>query len=181
MIRSYAIINTDEAFCRYHSYLFEMVAENFFIKVQSNCYDIRFISESFQNYPRGGEKMTMSIEEVVDNYADHIYRAAYAYLCDAHEAEDVVSDVLMKLSNISSVRALLQTVSLLWAMEKRSPNAYAERLQNAMSGLKKVMFLQRSLSQNSNQQSKKLLMPSIDVLSSPFCVQPTICSMKTAT
>ena len=44
--------------------------------------------------------MTMSIEEVVDNYADHIYRAAYAYLGDAHEAEDVVSDVLMKYFSV---------------------------------------------------------------------------------
>lgn len=44
--------------------------------------------------------MTMSIDEVVDNYADHIYRAAYAYLVDAHEAEDVVSDVLMKYFSV---------------------------------------------------------------------------------
>ena len=44
--------------------------------------------------------MTMSIDEVVDNFADHIYRAAYAYLGDAHEAEDVVSDVLMKYFSV---------------------------------------------------------------------------------
>ena len=44
--------------------------------------------------------MTMGIEEAVDNYADHIYRAAYAYLGDSHEAEDVVSDVLMKYFSV---------------------------------------------------------------------------------
>ena len=40
--------------------------------------------------------MVYSIDEVVDRYADHIYRAAYAYLGGSGEAEDVVSDVLMK-------------------------------------------------------------------------------------
>lgn len=40
--------------------------------------------------------MIYDIDEVVDLFSDHIYRAAYAYLGDAHEAQDVVSEVLMK-------------------------------------------------------------------------------------
>ena len=40
--------------------------------------------------------MIYDIDEVVDRFSDHIFRAAYAYLGDVHEAEDVVSDVLMK-------------------------------------------------------------------------------------
>ena len=35
-------------------------------------------------------------DEGVDRFSDHIFRAAFAYLGDVHEAEDVVSDVLMK-------------------------------------------------------------------------------------
>ena len=40
--------------------------------------------------------MTIDIDGIVDRYSDHIYRAAYAFLGDSHEAEDVVSEVLMK-------------------------------------------------------------------------------------
>ncbi|WP_294476587.1 RNA polymerase sigma factor [uncultured Ruminococcus sp.] len=44
--------------------------------------------------------MIFSVDEVVERYADHIYRAAYSYLGSAHEAEDVVSDVLMKYFSV---------------------------------------------------------------------------------
>lgn len=40
--------------------------------------------------------MIYDIDEVVDRFSDHIFRAAYAYLGDVHEAEDVVSEVLMR-------------------------------------------------------------------------------------
>lgn len=40
--------------------------------------------------------MKYDIDDVVDRFADHIFRGAYAYLNDVHEAEDVVSEVLMK-------------------------------------------------------------------------------------
>ena len=44
--------------------------------------------------------MLFSIDEVVDRYADHVYRAAYSYLGSQAEAEDVVSDVLMKYFSV---------------------------------------------------------------------------------
>ena len=44
--------------------------------------------------------MTIDIDGIVDRYSDHIYRAAYAYLGDAHEAEDIVSEVLMKFFEV---------------------------------------------------------------------------------
>ena len=50
--------------------------------------------------PREVIKVIFSVDEVVERYADHIYRAAYSYLGSAHEAEDVVSDVLMKYFSV---------------------------------------------------------------------------------
>lgn len=47
-------------------------------------------------FPGEVVKVTYDIDVVVDRFSDHIFRAAYAYLNDAHEAEDVVSEVLMK-------------------------------------------------------------------------------------
>ena len=44
--------------------------------------------------------MRFSIDEVVDGFADHIYRAAYACLGSSVEAADVVSDVLMKYFSV---------------------------------------------------------------------------------
>lgn len=40
--------------------------------------------------------MILTVDETIDRYADHIYRAALSYLKDTHDAEDVVNDVLMK-------------------------------------------------------------------------------------
>ena len=45
-------------------------------------------------------KVRYTIDEVVDEFADHIYRAAYAYLGSGAEAQDVVSDVLMKYFSV---------------------------------------------------------------------------------
>lgn len=54
----------------------------------------------FKSKSREVVKVRFSIDEVVDEFADHIYRAAYAYLGSSGEAEDVVSDVLMKYFSV---------------------------------------------------------------------------------
>ena len=70
--------------------------------MQSNGVLFRIIGEDLQNVDPRGEviKVLFGIDEVVDRFADHIYRAAYSYLGDSHEAEDVVSDVLMKYFSV---------------------------------------------------------------------------------
>lgn len=56
--------------------------------------------------------MILSIDEVVDRFADSIYRTAYSFLGSSCEAEDVVSDVLMKYFSLCSELELESTEHL---------------------------------------------------------------------
>lgn len=52
--------------------------------------------KAFKILPREVIKVMYDIDSIVDRYSDDIFRAAYSYLNDVHEAQDVVSEVLMK-------------------------------------------------------------------------------------
>lgn len=64
--------------------------------MQSNRYAVRVISEGPLKKALGGDVLKDNINYIVGKYSDMIYRTALAYLGSPTDAEDIVSEVLIK-------------------------------------------------------------------------------------
>lgn len=75
-----------------------MDEKNFFVHffMQSNGLYIRVIDERLFKTTKEVTALTRDIDYIVDKFSDDIYRAALAVTGSVHEAEDIVSEVIIK-------------------------------------------------------------------------------------
>ena len=64
--------------------------------MQSNGLYIRVIDERLFKTTKEVTALTRDIDYIVDKFSDDIYRAALAVTGSVHEAEDIVSEVIIK-------------------------------------------------------------------------------------